>query len=257
MVALLRTRRWMGFTMLVLLAIVGFGLLSHWQFTRAEDKRAERLALSTASAAAPLDLATATSSDLAALPEWGAVTATGSYGPEQVVVRQRPQHGTNGYWVLAPLHLDAPDGAGAWTLWVSRGWIPAGQAATTTPDIPPTPVGAVTVRGGWHDFEAFDADRSEGLPAGMVANVAPQALPVESSFAGYVQVSESVPADDAVTSVPAPTIDEGRNLSYAGQWLIFAFVAIVGWYVFLRREAKDIAREQAEAEGMLDGSPAR
>ena len=257
MLTLLRTRRWVGFTVLVLIAIAGFGVLSHWQWTRAEDKRAERLALADAAAATPVDLGAATPADLDSLPEWAAVSVTGTYGPQQLVVRQRPQNGTNGYWVLAPLHLDAPDGAGAWTVWVSRGWIPAGQAATTTPDIPPTPGGVVTVRGSWHDFEAFDAARAEGLPTGMIANVTPQSLPVQSDFNGFVQVDKSVPADDAVAPVPAPTIDEGRNLSYAGQWLIFALVAIAGWYVFLSREAKDIAREQAEAGRTPDGSPSR
>ena len=240
---LLRTRRWVGFTLLVIVAIAGFGFLSHWQWTRAEDKRTERLALEQAAAASPLDLLDARPTDVEPLPEWAAVTATGSYGTPQVVVRQRPQDGMNGYWLLAPLTL-----ADERVVWVSRGWLPAGQAATTTPDMPPVPAGQVTVAGGWHAFETFDPSRADGLPAGMVASVSVDELPVKSALPGYVQVSESVPADEAVVPVHRPAIDEGRNLSYAGQWLIFAFVAIVGWYVFLRREAKDIAREQTELQ---------
>jgi cytochrome oxidase assembly protein ShyY1 len=42
-----------------------------------------------------------------------------------------------------------------------------------------------------------------------------------------------------------PTIDEGRNISYAIQWLIFATVAIAGWFVFLRREAREDRAEQS------------
>ena len=42
---LLRTRRWIGFTAVVVLAIVAFGLLSAWQWSRAEERRAERSAL--------------------------------------------------------------------------------------------------------------------------------------------------------------------------------------------------------------------
>jgi cytochrome oxidase assembly protein ShyY1 len=38
--------------------------------------------------------------------------------------------------------------------------------------------------------------------------------------------------------VPLPQIDEGQNISYAVQWILFALVAMVGWFVFLRREAR-------------------
>ena len=37
--------------------------------------------------------------------------------------------------------------------------------------------------------------------------------------------------------LPVPTIDEGQNISYAVQWLLFAAVAMGGWFFFLRREA--------------------
>ena len=39
MLAALRTRRWQGFTVVVLVAIIGFGFLSRWQWQRAEEKR--------------------------------------------------------------------------------------------------------------------------------------------------------------------------------------------------------------------------
>jgi len=38
------------------------------------------------------------------------------------------------------------------------------------------------------------------------------------------------------------------NYSYAGQWLLFAMVAICGWFYFLRREAK----EGAPVEDRID-----
>jgi len=40
--SLLRTPRWLGFTVLVIVAIVGFGLLSSWQWSRAEEERQAR-----------------------------------------------------------------------------------------------------------------------------------------------------------------------------------------------------------------------
>jgi cytochrome oxidase assembly protein ShyY1 len=41
--------------------------------------------------------------------------------------------------------------------------------------------------------------------------------------------------------MPAPVIDETQNISYALQWLVFAAVAITGWWFFLRREAREDA----------------
>ena len=48
MLALLKTRRWVGFTAIVVVSIIGFGLLSRWQWSRADEQRAERLAISEA-----------------------------------------------------------------------------------------------------------------------------------------------------------------------------------------------------------------
>lgn len=43
-----------------------------------------------------------------------------------------------------------------------------------------------------------------------------------------------------------PEVDEGRNISYAVQWLLFAVIAVAGWFYFLRREAReDEARQEA------------
>ena len=48
MLALVKTRRWLSFTALVVLAIIGFGLLSRWQWDRADERRVERIAISQA-----------------------------------------------------------------------------------------------------------------------------------------------------------------------------------------------------------------
>ena len=54
----------------------------------------------------------------------------------------------------------------------------------------------------------------------------------------YLQQTASEPTDPVVL-VPLPEPDDLQNISYAVQWLLFAAVAIGGWYFFLRREAKE------------------
>lgn len=234
MLDLLRTRRWIGFTALVVGAIIGFGLLSMWQWHRADERRIERVALQSSLEASPVPI-----DDLLPLgPDdaWRTVAAVGRYSADdQVLVRKRPLDGRNGFWVMA--RLDTAAGP----VWVNRGWLAATGDALATPPIPAPPPGEVTVTGYVRALEP-DLDAT-GLPAGQVAS--PSASALAGAEGGFVQVASSTPAERALVPVPVPTIDEGRNISYAIQWLIFATVAIAGWFVFLRREAREDRAEQS------------
>jgi cytochrome oxidase assembly protein ShyY1 len=253
---LLRTRRWLGFTALVVGAIVAFGLLSHWQWSRADQKRQERTELQSASSQPAEPIASMqwrTDGTLAAEDQWRQVQADGSYLPDQqVLVRKRPLDAQNGFWVMTPLRTLT----GA-VVWVNRGWLPAGKDALTTPPIPPPPAGTVAVTGYLRPYESADADANTGLPRGQVAAPAPALLPaVDSDLPGYLQLVTSSPEQDGLVVLPLPEIDEGRNVSYAIQWILFAAVAIGGWFFFLRREAvEDAARAAAGTHGIgTDGS---
>jgi cytochrome oxidase assembly protein ShyY1 len=220
---LLRTSRWLGFTALVIVSIIAFGLLSYWQWTRAEDKRLERLRLADLSAEAPIDPGQASR-------PWQSVSLTGRFDDSTtVIVRQRPIQGTNGVWIMTLMRLD--DGR---DIWVNRGWMPAGLSALDVPQPPPAPVGNTLLRGAWVPFE-IGVPRIDGLPTGMVAGVAPEVLPVQAGLAGFVHAQE--PVEELLYPLPIPQVSEGQNLSYALQWLAFAFVAMGGWWFMLRREA--------------------
>lgn len=236
---LLRTRRWLGFTALVVGSIVAFGLLSSWQWDRAEDRRAERITLQSALATEPAPVA---SIDLSAGPGpadvFRAVTTRGTYlAADQVVVRKRPLDARNGFWLMTPMQTDAGP-----VVWVNRGWLPAGVDALSTPDLPVPPAGEVVVTGYLRAFDPADPGANDGLPAGQIAAPAQELLPATApALPAFIQLSESDPAQDGLIPIPLPTVDEGRNISYAIQWLLFAIVAIGGWFFFLRREAKEDA----------------
>ncbi len=242
MTDLLRTRRWIGFTLLVAGSIIAFGLLSLWQFARAEEKRAQRIDLQSAveTAAHPWAEVAGTSGSVDPRVEWSSVTLTGQYdGSSQVVVRKRPLDTRNGFWVLTPLATETGP-----VVWVNRGWIPTSGDALATPVIPDPPAGPVTVTGYLRLFEQVGADANDGLPPGQIAAVSPTTLPDQGAAPeGYVQLATSDPAQSEVVTLPLPTVDEGRNISYAIQWLLFAAVAISGWWYFLRREAAEDARQ--------------
>lgn len=236
MLQLLRTRRWAGFTVLVAVLIIAFGLLSRWQWQRAEDRRTDRLTMEAAAVAPPAILETNSSP-----AAWASVTATGEYLPaDQLLVRRRPMDAVNGFWVMTPLRLQ--DGQ---ITWVNRGWLAAQGPATTMPAVPPAPTGQVVVTGIWRDLAV--GDRVGGLPAGMITAPSAAELAPASPFDGYLQRASSQP-DDPLVPIPRETVDEGRNVSYAVQWILFAAISILGWGIFLRREAREDARIRHEAE---------
>lgn len=242
----MRTRRWIGFTAVVVGAIVAFGLLSAWQWSRADEHRRERQALQAAAAAAPVDLSAVDLPDgVTSDVEWRAVRVTGRYATDlEVVVRKRPLEATNGFWVMTPL---VPDQGPA--VWVNRGWLPVGGDALATPSVPPPPSGDVTVVGYLRAFEEADPGDNDGLPSGQVAAPNPLLLPALDAVPEYVQLVSSDPEQEGLTVLPLPDIDEGRNVSYAVQWLLFAGVAVTGWFFFLRREAQeDAALAQAREQ---------
>lgn len=234
MLQLLRTRRWISFTALVIAAIVGFGLLSNWQWHRAEERRTERIAMVTAASAEPLSLA-----DVDPRLEFAPVDLEGTYRSESTrLVRSRPLGGGNGYWVMTYLDVDPFTGA-----WVNRGWLAATLDASTAIAPPAPPVGTVEIHGFTRAFEESGTTPSD-LPAGQVSRVSLKQLPPQSGAVSAFWV-QSASTEAGLTNVPLPEVDEGRNISYAMQWLIFAVVAMGGWYVFLRREAR--AEDQSEA----------
>ena len=224
-------------------AIVAFGFLSHWQWSRAEERRAERVMLQSAFAAVPVPLA---SLDPAALDadEWQTVSVRGEYLPDlQAGVRKRPLDTRNGFWLMSPLRMTTGD-----LVWINRGWLAAGKDALSTPPFPEPPAGQVTVTGHLRLFEPADPQGNEGLPAGQVAAPAVSLLPAAgAALPAYVQLSTSVPEQTGLVTLPLPEVDEGRNVSYAIQWMLFAAVALGGWFFFLRREAREDA-ELAAAE---------
>ena len=237
MLALLRTRRWIGFTALVIFLIAAFGFLSHWQWQRADEKRLQRLSVEHSAEGSSIPLE---SRGVDTIPEWESVTTVGTFDPsKQVLARQRPLAGANGYWVLTPIST-----AGGLDIWVNRGWMAATGPAITTPESPLPPTGEVEVTGWWRLPEQVNESSRTGLPEGMVGAVDPSVLPDTTTMTGYIQLLESTPEMTGLVPVPRPTIDEGQNISYAVQWLLFAAVGIIGWFIFLRREAiEDLERE--------------
>lgn len=239
MLLLLRSSRWISFTALVLVAIIGFGFLSRWQFNRAEQHRLERITIEQGQVIEQVQV------DVSGVPDFSRVTVTGQYVGDDLLVRQRPLDGGNGYWVLSRLQPNADVDP----LWVLRGWLSVSTQATDVPPIPNVPPGTVTIEGAIRFFEEPRLNVS-GLPDQVVSRMSVEELSAFGSAQDRVlQLIQSNPPEDLLP-VPLPEIDEGQNISYAIQWILFALVALGGWFIFLRREARDelLAQEPVLSE---------
>lgn len=227
--SLLKTRRWIAFTLLVVFAITAFGLLSRWQWQRAEEERTARVAWATQAAERSQSLPDAVRDPR----EWLPVRVAGEFDASStVLVRQRPLDGRNGFWVVTALDTELG------RVWVNRGWVPVSGAATGSVDAPVPPSGPVVVEARLRLPGSSDTPEPADLPEGQVSSLVPARLGADiPDF--YLEAVASAPTDPGVTRIPAPAIDETQNISYALQWMVFAAVALAGWWFFLRREARE------------------
>lgn len=251
-----RSPRWLGFALLCVLVSLACVRLGFWQLSRYESRSASNAHVDRNASAAPVPVdrvlevgGTVTSSE-----EWRRVKATGTYDVQhQLVVRQRPLNGQNGFQVLTPLRTQAGP-----VLVVDRGWVPSGATARTAPDVPAPPSGTVTVVGLVRASED-GALRSSDLPPGQVRNITvPQIgqLLGQPVYDGYLQLSSEQPAPaQSLTALPleddAPSL---LNLAYTVQWWIFAGIALAGYGIFVRREARDRAERSAGATDVREAT---
>lgn len=240
------------------LIVVAFIQLGRWQLGVAEDKALQE-SLERARTQQPVAVETVLQphtdfpNDLSTRP----VSATGVFGGDQVVVANRRLDGRPGFWVVAPLRVDA---TGA-TLPVLRGFV------TSPADLPPVPSGTVTVTGGLAPPESPYAGQSP--PEGQLGSIDTSVLvgrwPGELYNAFVFQQEESpapgVSALGSLERVPTPTGETGfkwRNAAYAMQWWAFALFALYMWWRIVRDEGREEAgrepgpeagRQESQASG--------
>ncbi|MFE2723472.1 SURF1 family protein [Kitasatospora sp. NPDC059327] len=260
----LLSRRWLITLLIALLMIPATIRLGFWQLHRHEARvaRNELIAHALTDHPVPFDtLSAAPGTPVAKDLTWRAVTATGQYDPEhEFVVRKRTNSEEKvGYFVVTPLRLS--DGRG--TVLVNRGWVASGESATTYPAVPAAPAGEVTLAGRLRPDEVASGsvrDRA-GLPDRQFNLISSDQQTKESGvplLGGYLELTATTPAPaDQPEMLPEPNhSDIGPHMAYAIQWWLFTAMIPVGFWVMVRREAKDRAKEAAEAEVEREAVPA-
>jgi cytochrome oxidase assembly protein ShyY1 len=249
----LRQPRYLGlFALMVVLAAV-CGLAGTWQLERFHQKHDANQKLRTDDRGRPADIATVLGAATAQISDGKAqkfrhVTATGTYlSAGETLLRNQTVDGDVGYVVLTPLRTSTG------VLLIARGFVKQTGAATTSPPVPASPTGTVTVTARLQPASS-KPDRFGRLPGRQVeaVNVAEQASRINAPvWNGYAELLAGQAGTAGLTPLPNPDLsnpaggaDEPQHAAYVVQWYLFGLLALCAPFVMAAAERR---RDQAEA----------
>ncbi|MBO1902587.1 SURF1 family protein [Leucobacter weissii] len=253
----LRSRRWLGYSALLVAFSLACAWFGNWQFDRRDEAQAEIARIDLNYDAAPVPLGDALT-DRAGFDEdrlkWRTVEVVGEYVGDPVLARNRPGNGSVGSDLIQALEL--PDGS---VFFVDRGWIPV-SGTDDAPETLPTPAaGEVTVLARLRASEPGIAGREasgSSVPSIDVPLLAGLTGVGDRAYLGaYGQLVAETPAGETGVLAVRPERDEGPHLSYALQWYVFILIAIIGVgyaarqeYRALNPESDSVRREDRRRE---------
>jgi cytochrome oxidase assembly protein ShyY1 len=224
--------RWIILTLLLAFLIYLFIELSGWQFDRYHQRIDRNDDFVTAIAGDPIPIENV--SQMNNLKQWGKVSLSGQYlDAESKLVRKRYLKNSLGFWVLTPFQL-----ANKEIILVNRGWIPSANSSTSALAIPNSPTQQVLIEGFLQPMEKFKASPAD-LPTNQINDINIEKFKVNIYPNFYVQVGKSNPAEKDIGIIYLPEVSNGPHLSYAIQWILFALLLPIGWYVLLKNEDKN------------------
>jgi cytochrome oxidase assembly protein ShyY1 len=248
-------------TVLVATAVVVMVKLGFWQLDRLHGRR-DANAVITARENTPAEPLNQVLTETAARgapndAAWRIVTFTGTYRTDdQVLIRNRPQNSTAGYWVVTP--LVAPDGS---AVAVNRGWIPINIGDAGQPDAYAPPTGTVTVTGLVRETEVREGLEAADPPGRQttLGRVDVPRLQQQLSYdigTYWLQLTDQQPAQTGLLpqKIDLPELDDGPHLNYFGQWMIFATLTVIVYPLSIRKAAK--VREARERQAAEDAAAA-
>lgn len=243
--------RWIVSHVFVGAMVVAMIVAGLWQLDRRSERQDRNAQVAARTEQPPADAASlAAPGDFDAVDEleFRRASATGTYlADDEVLVRSRTRDGAPGSWVLTP--LDLGDGT---AVVVNRGWIANSGQLQAVPTEARAPEGEVTVVGLVRATETRGSFGSQDPADGVLtdlarADVARLDQQVDADLLPFfVQALAQDPAPDAAGQplfVPAPELDEGPHLSYAGQWFLFTAMTLIVYPLILRRRARELDRE--------------
>ena len=223
--------RWIALTAFLLIMIYLFIRLSDWQFDRYNTRIQNNEITTTALNSEPINLTDL--SQVSDLKDWQKVSIKGEFiNSDAKLLRRQYLESSLGFWVITPLKLDNDQ-----VILVNRGWIPIAESSTSQQEIPSSPQGDVTIIGYVQTLK--DTRREpEDLPLNQINYLNSTNFSSQPLSTNYLQLASMTPMDNQVAIIPLPELSNGPHFSYAIQWILFALMLPIGWYVLLKNENK-------------------
>ena len=223
--------RWIALTAFLLIMIYLFIRLSDWQFDRYNTRIQNNEITTTALSSEPINLTDL--SQVSDLKDWQKVSIKGEFmNSDAKLLRKQYLESSLGFWVITPLKLDNDQ-----VILVNRGWIPIAESSTSQQEIPSSPQGDVTIIGYVQTLK--DTRREpEDLPLNQINYLNSTNFSSQPLSTNYLQLASMTPMDNQVAIIPLPELSNGPHFSYAIQWILFALMLPIGWYVLLKNENK-------------------
>ena len=223
--------RWIALTAFLLIMIYLFIRLSDWQFDRYNTRIQNNEITTTALSSEPINLTDL--SQVSDLKDWQKVSIKGEFiNSDAKLLRRQYLESSLGFWVITPLKLDNDQ-----VILVNRGWIPIAESSTSQQEIPSSPQGDVTIIGYVQTLK--DTRREpEDLPLNQINYLNSTNFSSQPLSTNYLQLASMTPIDNQVAIIPLPELSNGPHFSYAIQWILFALMLPIGWYVLLKNENK-------------------
>ena len=169
------------------------------------------------------------------MKQWEKIELKGTYLNDQSkLVRKQYLGNSLGFWVITPFKIQNKD-----IILINRGWIPIGSSASTNQSIPSAPVGIVNIEGYLQPFKKANSQPKD-LPVNQVNAIDFKYYDLLISKDFYLQLAKSSPMDNQVAIIPLPELSNGPHFSYAIQWILFALLLPIGWYILLKNESKEV-----------------
>ena len=223
--------RWIALTAFLLIMIYLFIRLSDWQFDRYNQRIQNNEITTTALSSEPINLTDL--SQVSDLKDWQKVSIKGEFiNSDAKLLRRQYLESSLGFWVITPLKLDNDQ-----VILVNRGWIPIAESSTSQQEIPSSQQGDVTIIGYVQTLK--DTRREpEDLPLNQINYLNSTNFSSQPLSTNYLQLASMTPMDNQVAIIPLPELSNGPHFSYAIQWILFALMLPIGWYVLLKNENK-------------------
>jgi cytochrome oxidase assembly protein ShyY1 len=243
------SRRWLLFTLVVVVLAYATWWLGEWQFGRLADRKQSNAIIRTNEARdpAPVEDVLAPGRAVDERDEWRVVTATGTYDTaDTVVVRYRTRDGESGIDVVVPLVTEEGP-----TLLVDRGWMPSDNQGADPGDLPAPPSGEVTVTG-WVRADATDSAEVSDHSTRAISSVEIAPVLDQQVYGGFVDLKTEDPApDQPLEGAELPELDNGPHFFYGLQWWFFGVLAVFGFFYLMYDEWRAARRGEAPTRDVV------